>query len=104
MWPAFPTSDYYGGSDASHVSLPDCWEHLFQGSLPRSRCWTLQRSLGGGYLRDPTAFRGSRPIHSFVQVGCGSLASVNTEITEVSCDEGLPLFHNLDAASRLTTP
>ena len=32
---AFPSSDYYDDSDASQVSLPDCWEHLFQGSLSR---------------------------------------------------------------------
>jgi hypothetical protein len=36
LWPAFPTSDYYDTTDAAQVSLPDCWEHLFQGSLPRS--------------------------------------------------------------------
>jgi hypothetical protein len=24
LWLAFPTSDYYGGSDAIHVSLADC--------------------------------------------------------------------------------
>ena len=36
LWPAFPASDYYGGSDAVQVSLPDCWEHLFQDSLSRS--------------------------------------------------------------------
>jgi hypothetical protein len=41
MWTALPPSNYYETSDATHVSLPDCWEHLFQGSLPRSCCWTL---------------------------------------------------------------
>src|SRR5262249_42291528 len=34
LWSAFPASDYYGGSDAPEVSLPDCWGHLFHGSLP----------------------------------------------------------------------
>jgi len=36
LWTAFPSSDYYGTTDAAHVSLPDCWEHPFQGSLSRS--------------------------------------------------------------------
>ena len=36
MWPALPASDYYSRSDAPQVSLPDCWEHPFQGSLSRS--------------------------------------------------------------------
>ena len=61
LWPAFPASDYYGTTDASQVSLPDCWGHLFQGSLPRSCQWTLRRSLGGGYRYDPSALCGSRP-------------------------------------------
>ena len=53
LWPALPTSDYYGTSDASQVSLPDCWGHPFRGSLPRSRRWTLRGSLGGGYPLQP---------------------------------------------------
>src|SRR5262249_40626805 len=45
LWSVFPTSDYYGGSDAPEVSLPDCWGHLFHGSLPRSRKRTLREGL-----------------------------------------------------------
>jgi hypothetical protein len=47
LWPAFPASEYYGTSDAAQVSPPDC-RAPFQGSLPRSRGWTLQGRLGGG--------------------------------------------------------
>src|SRR4051794_13166254 len=61
LWPAFPTSDYYGGTDATQVSLPDCRGHPFQGGLPRSRGRTLRGSLGGGFHHDPTALCGSRP-------------------------------------------
>ena len=50
LWPAFPASDYYGTSDAAQVSLPDCWGHLFQGSLSCSCKWTLQDRLGNGLL------------------------------------------------------
>jgi len=48
LWPAFPTSDYYGGSDAAEVSPADRWPP-FHSSLPRSCKWTLQGRLGGGF-------------------------------------------------------
>jgi hypothetical protein len=53
LWPALPASDYYGTTDAAQVSLPDCWGHPFQGSLPRSRNRTLRGSLGGGFQAQP---------------------------------------------------
>jgi hypothetical protein len=48
LWPAFPAPDYYGGTDALQVSLPDCWGHPFQEGLPRSHRWTLRGEVGGG--------------------------------------------------------
>jgi hypothetical protein len=35
LWPAFPASDYYGGSDAPFVSPADCWPPYPRG-LSRS--------------------------------------------------------------------
>src|SRR5262245_31374424 len=48
LWPAFPTSDYYGGSDAAEVSPVDRWPP-FHSSLPRSCSRTLRGRLGGGF-------------------------------------------------------
>jgi hypothetical protein len=32
VWPAFPASEYYGGSDAPEVSPADCWPIRFTGA------------------------------------------------------------------------
>jgi hypothetical protein len=73
MWTARPPSDYYGTTDAAHVSLPDCWEHLYQGSLPRSCQWTLQWSLGSGYPSNPSALCGSRPGNGLYRLSISTL-------------------------------
>jgi hypothetical protein len=67
-WPAFPASDYYGRSDAPQVSLPDCWEHPFQGSLSRSGWWTLRNRLGGGSTTTHAALRGIPAVGGVGQV------------------------------------
>lgn len=33
MWPAFPTSEYYGGSDAPHVSPAELLASVSEGPL-----------------------------------------------------------------------
>jgi hypothetical protein len=78
LWPAFPASDYYGGSDSSHRSSGDCCPP--GGKSPTFTMMDSAKEFRRRFWYNPTALRGSRPGNGISQVARSFLCAGNWEI------------------------
>jgi hypothetical protein len=70
LWPVFPTSDYYGTTDATQVSPPDLLGSV-SGQPPTFMAMDFAkefRGVRGRFSSNPTTLRGSRSGGGVLQV------------------------------------
>jgi hypothetical protein len=60
LWPAFPTAEYYGTTDAAQVSLPDLLDSV-SGQPPTFMAMDSAKEFRWRLSVNPSALRGSRP-------------------------------------------